>query len=431
MNESKSTVTELEVKASAEASKSRNMSAFFAIAYVSQGLSCAQFGVISQPLQFFMMAGLKLSAADVAANMAILMLPWVWKPAIGIITDFLPIAGYRRKSYLLIGFTFSAIAYALILMSAKLQIIMSGIFVAAICMSMSTALMVGMAVELGRADGRTRQYFRIQEIFYYAANIAASIISGALCQSFGPNGAFSYAVGFATIPMIVMIVMTTLQVKEEKSPLQVYALSNTLASFKQAFKSPFLWMAAAFSLFWNFMPAFGVPLYFYESKQLLFSQASIGQLAAWNSFGMLIAALLHKRLMDRLSAKMQLIVTTLILSVTTLAYLALSTPETAIVLEIFRGMANMLGILGVYCFAAEYCPKRIEVTVMALLVGLRNVATNTALFTGGQLFTNVFPNNFSALVIISALAPLLALPMILLQAKADKNASTIDNSVEA
>ena len=92
---------------------------------------------------------------------------------------------------------------------------------------------------------------------------------------------------------------------------------------------------------------------------------------------------------------------------------------------------NFSYILGIYCFAAEYCPKRIEVTVMALLVGLRNVATNSALFTGGQLFTHVFPNNFSALVLISTLAPLLALPLILLQAKTNKIASTVDISVEA
>lgn len=406
------------------------MSAFFAMAYVSHGLSCAQFGVISQPLQFFMMDGLKLSAAEVSSNMAILMLPWIWKPVIGIITDFLPIFGYRRKSYLLIGFGLSATAFALLLLSNTLRTIMPGIFVAALCMAMSTAMMVGMAVEIGRSDGRTRQYFRIQEIFYYGANIVASIISGALCQAFGPNGAFNYAVGFAIAPMLLMVIATALHVKEEKAPLQVEALTKTLGSFKQALKSPFLWMAAAFSLFWNFMPCFGVPLYFYESKHLAFSQASIGQLAAWNSFGMLLAALLHKKIMDRLSTKMQLIVTTAFLSLSTLAYLGLGTPENAIVLEIIRGMANMLGILGIYCFAAEYCPKRIEVTVMALLVGLRNVATNTALFTGGQLFTHVFPNNFSALVIISSLAPLLALPIIFMQAKESKNASTIDNNVE-
>lgn len=431
MNESKSIATDVAAKDSAGTLVSRDMSVFFAVAYLSQGLSCAQFGVMSQPLQFFMMAGLKLSAADVASNMAVLMLPWVWKPVIGILTDFFPIFGYRRKSYLLLGFACSALVLSLMLLNSTLQVIMPGVFVAAICMAISTALMVGMAVEAGRADGKTRHYFRIQEIFYYAANIAAAIISGGLCQAFGPQKAFGYAVGIAMLPMVLMTFMSAIHVKEEKTTGPLGDLSNTVDSFKKAFASPFLWIAGALSLCWNFMPAFGVPLYFYESKQLAFSQASIGQLAAWNSLGMLVAALLHQKIMDRLSTKMQLIVTTLVLSTSAFSYQALSTTETALVLEIFRGMANMFGILGIYCFAAEYCPKRIEVTVMALLVGLRNVATNSALFTGGQLFTHVFPNNFSALVLISTLAPLLALPLILLQAKANKIASTVDISVEA
>lgn len=53
---------------------------FFAAAYVSQGLSCAQFGVIAQPIQFFMMKGLNLTAAQISSYLAIMMIPWVVKP---------------------------------------------------------------------------------------------------------------------------------------------------------------------------------------------------------------------------------------------------------------------------------------------------------------------------------------------------------------
>ena len=37
--------------------------------------------------------------------MALLYLPWVFKPVFGLITDFVPLAGFRRKSYLFLSST--------------------------------------------------------------------------------------------------------------------------------------------------------------------------------------------------------------------------------------------------------------------------------------------------------------------------------------
>jgi predicted MFS family arabinose efflux permease len=52
---------------------------------------------------------------------------------------------------------------------------------------------------------------------------------------------------------------------------------------------------------------------------------------------------------------------------------------------------------------------------MAILVALRNVATDASTFTGGQLFTHLFHNHYQPLVMVAFLAPaasLLVLPMI-------------------
>lgn len=389
-----------ENRISAKSSK-ENLSFYFAFAYASQGLSCAQFGLLAQPLQFFLMKGLGLNAADVSTNMAILMLPWIWKPVLGFFMDLFPLFGYRRKSYLILAFSIAAVTFSLLLFKAQLQSIMLCVFIAAAAMAMNTALLVGMAVEKGREDGLARHYFRIQEIFYYSAAILAASIGGSLCQHFQPLVGFQYAVGFSIVPMIGMIFLSLKQVKEEKSENKVASVGSAISSVKQALFSAPLWMACILSFLWNFLPCFGVPLYFFESKILQFPQVSIGTLSAWNSAGMLVAAFLHKRIMDKLSSAQQLFLISSTICLSTLSYFFLSTPENATFIEFFRGIANMFGILGIYCFASEHCPKRIEVTVMALLVGLRNIATNTAVYTGGQLFTFVFPNDFHSLVLIS------------------------------
>src|SRR3989442_15549074 len=43
-----------------------------------------------------------LSAGQVADFFAITIIPWLIKPVYGLLSDFLPLFGYRRKSYLLL-----------------------------------------------------------------------------------------------------------------------------------------------------------------------------------------------------------------------------------------------------------------------------------------------------------------------------------------
>jgi len=76
-------------------SAAKRLTLLFAVAYVSHGIA-TQFGLIAQPLQYFMMKGLLLTAAQVSSCMAIMMLPWTLKPIWGVFCDVVPLFGYRR-----------------------------------------------------------------------------------------------------------------------------------------------------------------------------------------------------------------------------------------------------------------------------------------------------------------------------------------------
>ena len=382
------------------------------LAYLSQGLSCAQFGVIAQPIQFFMMKGLELSSAQVSSYMAIMMLPWVIKPLYGLISDYVPIFGYRRKSYLVISNAIAAMAFLTMLSSSNLIVILGSLMVTAISMAVATALMCGLAVETGRSDGKVRLYFIIQEIAYYSANILAGLIGGFLCQSMSPEKALHTAAFIAIIPLLLIAFCSAKLLQEKKSSINIDAIRGTTNSLKQALGSRVLWLVALFSFLWSFLPCFGVPLYYYESKTLGFSQASIGQLAGWNAGGMLVASLAYPFVMKLLPLRGQLYFTALIISVSTLTYMGLNTTETATVLEFFRGFANLTAILSIYGLAADVCPKRIEVSIIALLVAIRNLASYAGTYAGGQLFTYVFPGDYSILVLVSAVLPAVTILLV-------------------
>ena len=75
--------------------------ALFAIGYFCQALGQAG-GLIYQPLNYYLKAGLGLNPAQVSEYLAILTLPWVIKPLYGLVSDYLPLLGYRRKTWLIL-----------------------------------------------------------------------------------------------------------------------------------------------------------------------------------------------------------------------------------------------------------------------------------------------------------------------------------------
>ena len=69
------------------------------LVYFVQGI----LGLSRLAVSFFLKDDLGLSPAQVSALMGISTLPWVIKPLYGFLSDSVPIAGFRRRSYLLLA----------------------------------------------------------------------------------------------------------------------------------------------------------------------------------------------------------------------------------------------------------------------------------------------------------------------------------------
>src|SRR5436305_14264668 len=79
----------------------RRLMWFFAIVYVVEGLGQTG-GLIAQPLSYFLKEVHGWTAVQVAGYLTLFNLPWVIKPLYGAVSDFVPLLGYRRKSYLIL-----------------------------------------------------------------------------------------------------------------------------------------------------------------------------------------------------------------------------------------------------------------------------------------------------------------------------------------
>jgi MFS family permease len=389
----------------------------FALAYVSHGVS-AQFGIIAQPLQYFMMNGLHLTADQVSSYLAIMMLPWVLKPFYGLACDFVPLLGYRRKSYMFVANLATAAAFVLMLGVDDLHLILIMLLISAVGMAASTAVTVGLAVEGGRNAATSRRYFAEQTFFYYSALMLASVVGGFLCHHYQPSIALHTAAAIAIVPPLVVAGSSLLLIKEKKSKFDLAELRMTGAALRQLLRSPAVWLVALFIFCWDFSPSFGVALYFHESKTLQFSQSLIGQLGAWNAAGMVIGAIFYRVYFARLGIRRQLMLAVLSGAVSTLAYLMLSS-DSAIALELVRGFTNMLAILSIYALAADVCPPRMEVSLMATQIAVRNLATDGSTFLGGHLYANVFNNHIAPLIVVSAATTALCALLVMLLPRGD------------
>lgn len=385
---------------------------YFAITYLGNGFACAQYNIMAQPLQYYFLKGLKWQPDTVATYMALFMIPWVMKPIFGLICDFLPLFGFRRKSYLIAANLAAAIAFVLVTVAPTPPFVVAAMLVTAVSMSVTTAIYIGLAVESDRGGSRNRLYFSTQQICYYSAAILASIVAGKICQSYEPFKAFDYCAYLAVIPSITVSVLTFFLVKEEKSVLNKELLSATVTSFKQAFHTKALWFIAAFSFLWSFYPTYGTPLYVYESETLKFSQDVIGQLLGWNAAGMLFGATTYNFLTRKLTPKAEALMIAVTCSIAGASFLFLTNPAIGAALEFLRGMSTNWVILAIYCLASRVCPRGTEVSIMALMVSFRNLATSSANNCGGWLFVNLFNQQLAPLAVITALTPLVSLLLI-------------------
>lgn len=77
------------------------LGALFAALYFIQGIAEPGEGLIAQPLRSLMRSWGE-SAASIATVSFLIALPWSLKPLFGLLTDFVPFLGSRRRSYLLL-----------------------------------------------------------------------------------------------------------------------------------------------------------------------------------------------------------------------------------------------------------------------------------------------------------------------------------------
>lgn len=401
----------------------RRLAILFAVVYFSQGM----WYLPQQPLTIVLKER-GLSPAEVAAFFSITAIPWFIKPAYGLLSDFIPLFGRRRKSYLLVtcalaaaaGFTLATAVEHTYWALATLFTLM------AFGLAFNDVLIDALMIENGRPLGLTGAFQSVQWAAITTASVVVGVVGGHLASQRDLHTAFFVAACFP----LVSFVMVALFVREAPAPAD-RAFRQTLRAVRHAVAERDVWLVAGFILFWTFSPSFGPALLYYQTDVLGFSQQFIGNLNALQAVAGIAGAILYAPLSRRVPLRTLIVWAIGVATVGTLAYLGYRGPASAIAIETIFGAVAMTTQLAFLDLAAKTCPRRVEGTFFALLMSVYNVGTQGSQIVGGYLYET---RGYPALVLIAAamtslawvLVPLVGIDRI--EARARAQAATLSAS---
>ncbi|PYN22158.1 MAG: hypothetical protein DMD99_17695 [Candidatus Rokuibacteriota bacterium] len=360
-----------------------------------------------------------LAASQVADFFLITIIPWLIKPAYGLLSDFVPLFGRRRKSYFLLTCALAAaaglilaggdaIAYGEIrtvdLFGVTRFTLVPGVglFTAmALGLAFTDVLTDAMMVENGRPRGLTGAFQSVQWACITVASVLVGELGGFLAEARSLRVAFLLAACFPLISLFMGVFF----VRETPVRADTAAFGQTWRAIRAALGAREIWVVAGFIFFFWFSPSFGPAFLYYQTDTLKFSQQFIGRLAALSALGGVVGAIVYAPLSRRMPLKHIVNLSIGVATVGTLAYLLYRDATSAVIIDITFGAVGMITQLAFLDLAAKACPRHVEATFFAALMSVFNLGQQLSQNVGARLYDTL---GFTQLVYISAAITALA-----------------------
>lgn len=418
MNE-RTTLRQLPETATGDRAAVHHLLLFFALVYVVEGLGQIG-GLIAQPLNYYLKASQGWTPVQITGFITLFNLPWIIKPLYGLISDFVPLFGYRRKSYLLLVNVAAMAGFIWVMQLTAPGDLFIPLMVTAYTMAISSTLCGAVLVENGQRLHESGTFVNQQWLWFNIAAMAAAILGGQLVQHLSPAAALHGAAAIVAMAPLAVIAGTLFLVPEKKVAIDLQGMKNTLDGLKTSFHRRELWLIAVFMFLYYFSPGLSTPLYFTMTDSLQFSQGYIGILSSISSAGWVLGALLYRRFLGELTLKNLLNLSIALGTLTTAAFALLTNQASAAVIYFCSGFSAMLATVATLTLAADYCPPRAEGFAFAVLMSIINLASSAADNVGSFLYTHLFDHNVRPLVLISAAFTAFAFVLVPLLRLGDK-----------
>jgi len=350
--------------------------------YFVQSVGDPTSGLIAQPVRS-LLKDWGEDATSIAAFMGLLALPWALKPLLGLVADFVPLRGSRRRNPLILA---SLASGAGLLVLAFLPIpegarwlLMALLLVPTIGIALGDVLVDALMIEEGQPRGLTG---RFQSIQWTAAN-AALLLAGVLGGYFSERSAQQSAFFFCALLWGTSLVLTLLFVRERPAPRLSGNWSAHARVLRSALRAPGLATACGILFLWSFNPLWVSVLYLHMTEGLGFSEQFYGTSFAVFSGGAMAASAGYGFYCRRVKPGLLVHVSIVAGIVANAVYWHLGTETVALLISAVAGFAFMTGTLIQLDVAARLVPVAVAATLFAAIMGLTNLAASLSEALGG------------------------------------------------
>jgi folate/biopterin transporter len=393
--------------------------------YFVQGI----LGLARLAVSFFLKDDLGLTPAEVAALTGIATLPWTIKPLFGFISDGLPIAGYRRRPYLLLSGFLGAAAWlvlAMVVQSAWAAIL--AITLSSLSVAIGDVIVDSLVVERARGESQG-EAGTLQSLAWGASAVGGlmtAYLGGVLLEQVSTRTVFAIT---ATFPLIVSLVAWIIQEDPVEESPTWSVIQGQMGQLWQAIRQRAIWMPALFLFLWQATPTADAAFFFFTTNDLGFQPEFLGRVRLVTSVAALLGIWVFQRFLRTVPFRTIFAWSTVLSSLLGMSMLLLVTHANrslGIDDQWFSlGDSLVLTVMGEIAFmpvlvlSARLCPPGVEATLFALLMSIVNLAGLISHELGAVLthWLGVTETNFDhlwQLVLLTNLTTLLPLPLLAL-----------------
>ncbi|XP_016462710.1 putative folate-biopterin transporter 2 [Nicotiana tabacum] len=415
---------------------------------VSQGLGGA-FSMIGT--EYYMKDVQKVQPSESQVYSGITSIPWIVKPLWGLLTDVVPILGYRRRPYFLFAGSLGVVSMLFLSLHKNLHIVFALLSLTAGSAGVAIADVTVDACVAQNSGSHPSLAADMQSLCSLSSSIGALVgfsLSGTLVHLLGPMGVY----GLLSIPAVLVFLVGVL-LKEPQTYNFAYQQVNQ--NFTDAAKAmwktlkcpevwrPCLYMYLSFALSLDIQEGM-----FYWATDSdggpHFSKESIGYISAVGSVGSLLVTILYQYGLKDYCFRDLLFWTQLLLGLSGMLDLLLvlrlnlkfGIPDYFFVVidASISQMIRRLKWMPLLVLSSKLCPSGIEGTFFALLMSIDNTGLLTSRW-GGGLLLHVFKvtrtqfDNLWLAILIRNILRITPLFVLFLVPRSDPNSSSLPDEV--
>lgn len=356
----------------------------FGLIYFVQGVSDPNTGLVAQPDNSLLRRWGE-SPKQVATFAAILALPWCLKPLFGLLSDFVPLGRYRRKSYLVLTSVIALAGFGALyitpLPEGAKRPLLSWLMVSSLGIIFCDVVVDALMIETGQPRGITGRLQSVQWAAIHSGAILTGVVGGFLSENQLQKPGFLLCGGL----MVVALVVSIFFIEEAPRPPR-RSWHKSLSTLKKVLRSRIVIVVGLFVFVWSFNPFTQSVLYMHMTDKLHFSDDFYGKTVSLVAAGSLAACVAYG-IYCRTVAMRWLVHLSIVAGIaSSWVYWLLRDDFSASVVSVVSGFCYMTGNMVLVDLAARACPLDAPGTLFALFMALCNLSSAVGTWFGGVVY---------------------------------------------